>query len=89
MLKIELTDPRTGKQYKRIHRNSVERYLRNGKDVIMQACKLNPFGFMGHTTLFATDYNYDKDGFIIRIIHFQAICCNYESGYYPSFYVEV
>ena len=90
MNQIELIDQKTGKHYKRIHRKSVESYLRDGKDVIMQACKLNPFGVNGHSTLFANDYiNYDKNGFIIRIIHFEALCCSYETGYYPSFYVEV
>lgn len=90
MKELVLLDANSGKTYKRIHRKSVERYLRQGKDVLMQAHKLDPFGSMGHSTLFANDYiNYGKDGFLIRIIHFQALCCNYETGYYPSFYVEV
>jgi len=80
--------------YKYNNINVARKAYNEGEKIIMVANKVNPNNAWGlehemHKDDFKQEGGLHSSDFDIRVNNFKYYNCNYESGYYCSFYVDV
>ena len=90
MRDIRFTNPKTGVQYKRISKKEAKKRFMAGSVMIIAPCNLQLFtNWGGWALLDGGCGTNDGKEFDATVNLFTYYNCNYELGYYPSFYVVV
>lgn len=81
-------------QYIRVSKIRAKKEFENGNNIIIVACNLNPFGFwnLGIETSI-NNWGFqgipDNERFEKLVNEYTWYNCNYETGYYPAYYVKL
>lgn len=88
MNKYSITNEKTGVVYKRITKKEARKLFDSGNALVVIPCKLAPFT-PWHMECIIDGFNKEsEDRTFDRIINaFIFYNCNYETGYYPAFYI--
>ena len=73
--------------YRRVSKVTARKAFNDGKQVVFCPCKLYPFGG-GWRHSMKIQRNPDIESFDYAVQMFQWCNCNYETGYYVSFYIQ-
>lgn len=88
MYNYEIENPVTKRVYKRISKATAKKLFNSGNCIVVAPCKLRPFGPWHPECIIDGFMEDDPDRTFDKIINaFIWYNCNYETGYYPSFYV--
>lgn len=89
MNRLTVTDD-SGQKWERVGKRTASKVFDAGKDVRLIGCKFNPFGAWGFgSTINIADHKGEDNNTLANYaMQYAWYNCNYETGYYPAFYVR-
>lgn len=75
-----------GNTWQRVNKHNAKQVFDTGESIVICAHKLNPFGAWHCGVHINKEEGYTFEQWITN---YDAYNCNYETGYYPAFYLKV